>query len=109
MIPEYTDQRQSPRVSVDLDAEIQQEDKVFRGKVLNCSLSGIFLRTDEKLADGERVEVRIFLPGIDTPIVAASRVIWTDWNDLKERPGFGMHFLTLSDDQALLLRAFLYD
>jgi hypothetical protein len=107
---EYTDdQRISPRISVDLDAEIIKSGERLSGSVLNCSLSGIFLRTTEKLEDSEVVEVRILLPGQSEPIVTRSRVIWTDWNERKEMPGFGMHFLSLTDEQALLLRKFLYE
>ena len=108
-MPEYAEHRESPRVSVDLVAEIERNGKVFRGSVLNCSLNGIFLRTEEKLEDGEFLSVRIFLPGIESPVIAESRVIWTDWNERKELPGFGVHFVSLTDDQALLLRTFLYD
>lgn len=108
-MPESSEHRQSQRVSVDLPAEIVRGGKRFRGTVLNCSLNGIFLRTSEKLQAGELIEVSIHLPGIDTPILAVSRVIWTDWNERKQLPGFGMHFFSLTDDQAILLRTFLYE
>ena len=101
--------RRSPRVSVDLPAEIDKQGTRFQGTILNCSLSGIFVRTPEKLRDGDIIEVIIHLPGIEHPIVAASRVIWTDWNDPKGFPGFGMNFVSLNDEQAILLRTFLYD
>ena len=106
---EYAEHRQSERVSVDLDAEIDVDGNVSRGTVLNCSLHGLFLRTGEKLKDGDVIAIRIFLPGIESPIETTSRVIWTDWNERKEVPGFGMNFISLTDDQALLLRTFLYD
>ena len=100
--------RASIRVSVDLDAEVRVGMKAFTGTVLNCSLSGIFLRTHEKLDDGDVLEIRIFLPGILDPIQTSSRVIWTDWSE-KYPPGFGIHFLSLSDDQVQILRSFLYE
>jgi hypothetical protein len=103
------DLRSSARISVDLDAEILKEGRIIHGTVLNCSLSGIFIRTPElKMEEGEFIEVRIHLPGIPDPITATSCVIWTDWNE-KTPPGFGMHFVSLTDDQATLLRAFLYE
>ena len=102
------DNRTSVRISVDLDSEIRTGDRVFKGTVLNCSLSGLFLRTNEKVSDGDLLDIRIFLPGIADPVTATSRVIWTDWNE-KNTPGFGIHFLSLTDDQAQILRVFLYD
>lgn len=106
---DYPEHRSSPRVSVDLPAEIDKEGRRFQGTILNCSLNGIFVRTPEKLQDGDVIEVIIHLPGLDHPIVAASRVIWTAWNDPKGFPGFGMNFVSLTDQQAILLRTFLYD
>jgi hypothetical protein len=100
--------RQSPRISVDLSAVVSRDGKTIAGTVLNCSLSGIFLRTPEKLNEGETLDVQIYLPGIGAPIAASSRVIWADWNESSKLPGFGMHFVTLTDEQAGLLRTFLY-
>ena len=102
------DLRSSERVPVDLEAEIHAHGQVFRGTVLNCSLSGVFMRTDEKLVADEIIEVKIFIPGIVDPVSASSRVIWTDWSD-KYPPGFGIHFVSLTDDQARILRTFLYE
>lgn len=106
---DYAEHRQSARISVDLDAEIDANGKISHGSVLNCSLHGLFLRTDERLNDGDIIAIRIFLPGIESPIETTSRVIWADWSEPKGLPGFGMHFISLTDDQALLLRTFLYD
>lgn len=106
---ENIEHRHSPRISVDLDVEIRKNGQIIRGCVLNCSMSGMFLRTPDKLECGEVVEITVRLPGIEETIRATSRVIWTDWNDRKDNPGFGVHFVSLNDDQAILLRTFLYD
>ena len=102
------DNRASVRVSVELDAELRVGQKAFSGTVLNCSLSGIFLRTHEKLEAGDVLEVRIILPEILDPIQTNSRVIWTDWSE-RYPPGFGIHFLSLTDEQVKVLRDFLYE
>jgi len=97
------DKRVAFRHPVDLRVEIQKNEQKFEGAVINCSLSGIFLRTSQPLAEQDRLQILIHLPDVPDPISIASRVIWTDW----AKAGFGVHFIALTEEQSSLLRAFL--
>lgn len=89
--------------------EIRRNGQAFEGTIVNCSLRGVFLRTSWNLQRGEQIELRIKLPNVIDPIVIKSSVIWTDWHEPKEIQGYGIHFFSLSDEQAGHLRTYLED
>jgi hypothetical protein len=91
---------------VDLDAEISKGGEVFKGTIINCSMHGMFLRATQKLELSDIIVVTVFLPDGSGPLTFRSTVIWTDWNE--GNPGFGVNFVTISDDHAERLRSFLY-
>lgn len=106
---ELSEHRGSARVTVNLPVEVRRNGQPFPGTVVNCSLRGVFLRTSSNLQSGELIELRITLPNLIAPIVIESRVIWTDWHEPKEIQGYGIHFFSLTDEQADHLRTFLED
>jgi Tfp pilus assembly protein PilZ len=99
--------REAARVLVNLQVEVRRNGAPFSGTLVNCSLRGVFLRTPSNLQSGELIELRITLPNVINPIVIESRVIWTDWHEPKEIQGYGIHFFSLSDEQADHIRTFL--
>lgn len=99
--------REASRVPVDLQVEIRRNGQIFPGEVVNCSLRGVFLRTSSNLTSGELIQLRIVLPNVIDPIIVESCVIWTDWHEPKEIQGYGIHFFSLSDEQADHIRTFL--
>lgn len=103
---EHDNQRASARVPLNLDLEIRHKGETLHGLVLNCSLTGMFIRTGSKFERGEQIEVTIPLPG--QRILALSRVIWTDWREQANSGGFGIHFIPLTEEGTAALRTFLY-
>ena len=55
--------RKFSRVRFNVDATIKIADRQFQGAVENLSMTGMFLVTNEKLAEGETVEITIVLTG----------------------------------------------
>lgn len=55
--------RKFSRVQFNVAATIKSGDRQFQGAVENLSMTGMFLVTNEQLADGELVEITIVLTG----------------------------------------------
>jgi hypothetical protein len=55
--------RKFSRVQFNVGATIRVADRQFQGAVENLSMAGMFLVTDEKLSEGEAVEITIVLTG----------------------------------------------
>jgi hypothetical protein len=55
--------RKFSRVKFNVVATVRSVDRQFQGAVENLSMAGMFLVTDEQLAEGELVDITIVLPG----------------------------------------------
>ncbi len=55
--------RQFSRVKFRVAATISTADRQFHGNVENLSMRGMFLETDERLAEGDMVKITIVLSG----------------------------------------------
>ncbi|MEI6206111.1 MAG: PilZ domain-containing protein [Desulfuromonadales bacterium] len=60
--------RKFSRVQFKVEATIKAGERQFRGGVENLSMTGMFLITDERLADDEAVDITIILTGTSPPI-----------------------------------------
>lgn len=60
--------RKFSRVRFNVEAVIRFGERQFRGGVENLSMTGMFLVTDERLADGESVDITIVLAGTAPPV-----------------------------------------
>jgi len=76
--------RKFSRVRFRVEATITIGERQFQGEVGNLSMTGMFLVTDERLADGEAVEIKIVLTGV-VPLVSvdfSGRVSRTSGNGI---------------------------
>jgi len=60
--------RRFSRVRFNVEAVIRFGERQFQGGVENLSMTGMFLVTDERLDDGESVDMTIVLVGTDPPV-----------------------------------------
>ncbi|MEI6306466.1 MAG: PilZ domain-containing protein [Deltaproteobacteria bacterium] len=60
--------RKFSRVRFNVEATIKVGERQFQGGVENLSMTGMFLVTDERLAEGEAVDITIVLTGTAPPI-----------------------------------------
>lgn len=60
--------RKFSRVQFNVSATIKTAAKQFKGSVENLSMRGMFLITDERLSQGETVEITIMLAGVEPEI-----------------------------------------
>ena len=63
--------RKFSRVHFNVGATIKSADRQFQGAVENLSMAGMFLMTNEQLAEGEAVDITIVLTGT-TPEIAVN-------------------------------------
>jgi hypothetical protein len=61
--------RKFSRVQFNVAATVKSADRQFQGAVENLSMTGMFLVTNERLADGAPVEISIALTGTEPEIV----------------------------------------
>ena len=60
--------RKFSRVRFNVEGAVRTGDRRFQGTVENLSMTGMFLVTDERLAEGEAVDIEIILTGATPPI-----------------------------------------
>lgn len=93
------EQRRSPRMESALRVKIQAGDRNFEGLTGDISLTGLKLRTRALLSEGERIQLRIYVPYSDLveyqnqePIHIEGRAVWV--NRQGDSCVTGIHFDT---------------
>lgn len=76
----YMDRRESARIVLFLDVELQleQTDKIIKAKSSNINMdgSGIMVKTTEEILPGQRPRLKIFLSQEEDPILGEGDVIY---------------------------------
>ncbi len=94
--------RYSQRVSVECSVMFAGDTAVGEGRILDLSLPGCLLESAEKLAPGEYVQLRLFLPDLQTPLhVPLAAVRWVDGCKV------GLEFIRTSREEQRRLEQFV--
>jgi len=108
--------RKGLRMPVSVEARYQVAGKApFRGRIINLSTEGIFLRTAEPVEASARLTVEFLLPGTMSSVMVAGEVVWQRaYEEQGERFHVtGVKFLTLKEPYRGLIREYtltrLYD
>lgn len=94
--------RYCQRVSLECPVMFASESAVGEGRILDLSLPGCLFESPEKMSPGEYVQLRLFLPDIQSPLhVPLAAVRWVD--------GFknGIEFIRTSQDEQCRLEQFV--
>jgi uncharacterized protein (TIGR02266 family) len=76
-----------------------------RANVYNLGTDGVFIRTTEPLASGERMNLSIHLPSEHDSVQAEGQVVWTNLVETPEVPvGMGVRFTDIDPAVRLRLR-----
>jgi type IV pilus assembly protein PilZ len=100
------DRRRTPRVATHIEVDYRTEGTYLFASITDISALGIFVRTDDPLPQGSRLELRFTppdLPGVvaGPPLVLLGEVVWVTFDD---HCGMGVRFLEVSrSDQERLL------
>ena len=95
--------RYSQRISVSCSVVFAGDDGVGEGRILDLSLPGCLLEGAETLKTGDYVQLRIFLPDLQTPLhIPLAAVRWVD--------GFkvGLEFIQTSRQEQKRLEQFVH-
>ena len=83
---EKKDQRKHPRTPCSIITEYMVEDRVYKDKIKNISLSGAFIQSRNVFPVDLEISQSFFFPNFEIPIQSKSKVVWTGSN------GFGVKF-----------------
>jgi hypothetical protein len=89
--------RRSVRVGLELPVVVEHAGARVQGRTANIGFGGAFIRTPERFAYGERVELWLPLLGPETVSCLSSIVRWSDDS------GFGVQFLGMGAREAYAL------
>jgi uncharacterized protein (TIGR02266 family) len=108
--------RKGLRVPVSVEARCKISGKApFRGRIINLSTEGIFLKTAKPVEASSRLNVEFLLPGTMSSVTVAGEVVWQKpYEEQEERFHVtGVKFLTLKEPYRGLIREYtltrLYD
>lgn len=112
VVPSGDDALQKVRISFIQRATLTHGGRAEQVFLMDLGVRGVFVERGERLAVGERVEVRFRLPGNDIPVVAHCRVAWWHAPDqplVSKRlpPGLGLEFLDVSPRDRRRIRDYL--
>ncbi len=68
--------RYSPRALTNMPVNFTSDNKTQKGFILNISVTGIYIYTNEALKEGDDTRVRFSIPGTDRLIEAVGNVKW---------------------------------
>src|SRR5258706_6087103 len=106
----FLDRRIGPRrplVVRQIPIEVARER--FFGYAINLSIDGLYVQTANPKPSGTKVQLRFNLPGDDSVIECSAEVAWSHayHTDTCPKPGMGVKFLDLRDEDAARIRAFI--
>ena len=84
--------RTDPRYDRHVDVDIKAGSKEFNGRTRNLSLGGMYLETNELLAEQSTIEVRFRVPTQPEPIEVTGEVRWVERGPGDRKPGLGIRF-----------------
>jgi hypothetical protein len=90
---EKKDQRKHPRTACSIITEYMIEDRVYKDKIKNISLSGAFIQSRNAFPVDLEIHQSFFFPNFEIPIQSKSKVVWTSPN------GFGVKFNIIENDK----------
>ena len=80
---------------------LERRKKDQSAQTVDISLGGLYVVTDQALALGKILRLDITLGDNQNPLTAFAEVVWAN------ESGGGLRFLTMKDDDMVLLRAYL--
>jgi len=71
------------------------------GHTLDVSLGGLFILSEHRLQEGEVLEMRVTIPGLNNILAATTEVVWCN------EKGGGVRFLRMKEEDMKILKAYL--
>jgi uncharacterized protein (TIGR02266 family) len=93
--------RENPRKPCLINANYRIQDRDFKSYILDISIGGVFIETDQKLPVGKDMMLKFSLPSHTKPFTLRGKVAWSSPR------GFGVKFREMSPQQGEILKTFV--
>ena len=93
--------REDPRKPCLINADYRIQDRNFKSYILDISIGGVFIETNEKFTIGQKVVLNFSLPNKTKPFKLTGTISWGSPR------GFGMKFDGVPAQQGEILRSFV--
>jgi uncharacterized protein (TIGR02266 family) len=109
MSGDFGEKRKSVRVPVDFQASFSKDDRDYYGQVLNLSLDGLFIKTQQLFEPQDRLNFSFKLSGSPQVLHLRGKVIWSASVDGQEdrHYGIGISFENVPVAEKLALNSFI--
>lgn len=93
--------RESPRRPCLINADYRIQGSRFRSYILDISIGGVFIETDQRVPVGETVILNFNLPSFSQPFTLPGKVAWSGPR------GFGVKFDLVPSSQGSAIKAYV--
>ncbi len=93
--------RETPRKACLINADYRIQGNRFRSYILDISIGGVFIETDQRVSVGESVVLKFNLQTISQPFTLPGKVAWSG------PKGFGVKFEMVADPQGRAIKAYV--
>lgn len=93
--------RENPRKSCLINADYRIKGSSFRSYILDISIGGVFIETNDRFSVGESVILNFNLPDSPSPVSVPGRIAWSG------PQGFGVKFEALPAPQGNAIKQFV--
>ena len=84
-----------------IHANYRIQDRNFKNYILDISIGGVFIETDQKLPVGKRMMLKFSLPNHSQPFTLNGKIAWSSPR------GFGLKFDEMTPQQGCILKTFV--
>jgi len=93
--------RENPRKSCLINANYRIKGNNFRSYILDISIGGVFIETNERIPAGETIVLNFTLPDLSQPFSMTGKIAWSG------PQGFGVKFEKLSPPQGKAIKSYV--
>jgi uncharacterized protein (TIGR02266 family) len=96
-----TSMRENPRKPCLINATYRIKDRDFKSYILDISIGGVFIETNQKFPAGQKMTLNFSLPDHPQPFTLAGKIAWSSPR------GFGLKFEKMTRQQGDRLKSFV--
>ena len=93
--------RENPRKSCLINANYRIQGSSFRSYILDISIGGVFIETNERVPVGETITLKFTLPSLSQPFTMSGKIAWSG------PQGFGVKFDSIPGTQGSAIRSYV--
>ncbi len=96
-----TSMRENPRKPCLINTHYRIQNRNFKNYILDISIGGVFIETDQKFPVGRQIMLKFSLPSHNQPFTLTGRIAWSSPR------GFGLQFDEMTPQQSHILKTFV--